>query len=155
MELLSSEKIKKIQDKSSRNFVIFCFICVLFLVAYVFSFTFDSLIISILCGVVGVIVSLIFYYAFVFEGLKLVKLFKDVKQGILQKETYVFVGNDIFTEHDGLRLNSINVTYVDEGETFERTLYFVSALEYPTLSEGQTFVAHTFRNIITEITINN
>ena len=155
MQILSGEKIKKIENKSSRNLLIFCFICVFFLVAYAFSFTLDNLLISILTGVIGVIVSLIFYYTFVFEGLKLVKLFKDVKQGITQEETYTFISNDIFTEHDGLRLNSINVTYVDEGEIYERTLYFICALEKPELKVGQTFVAQTFRNIITEININD
>lgn len=155
MELLSGETVKKIENKLSRNLVVFCFICVLFLVAYAFSFTLDNLIISILCGVIGVIVSLIFYYAFVFEHLKLVSFFKDVKQGITQEETYTFVSNDIFTEHDGLRLNSINVTYIDEDETFERTLYFICALEFPQLKEGQTFVARTFRNTITEINIKD
>ena len=155
MQLLSSEKIKKIENKTSRNLIIFIAICALFIALYAFSFTFDSLLISILTGVAGVIVCLVLYYSAVYENLKLVKLFKDVKEGIFQEETYTFVSNDIFTEHDGLRLNSISVTYIENDATFERTLYFVCALDKPALKEGQTFVARTFRNIIIEITINN
>ncbi len=155
MQLLPSDKIKKIENATMRNLMIFIFICIAFALLYAFSFTLDNLLISIACGVIGVIISLVFYYALVHENLKLVKLFKDVHQGISQEETYTFVCGDLFTEHNGLRLNSINTTYVDEGEIFERTLYFVTALDKPTLKEGQTFVARTFRNIIIEITLND
>ena len=155
MQLLSNEKIKKIEGKASRNLILFIVVCALFIALYAFSFAFDSLVLSICSGIIGVIICLVLYYALVYENLKLIKLFKDIKQGILQEETYTFISNDIFTEHDGLRLNSINTTYFEEGETFERTLYFVCALDMPELKEGQTFVAHTFRNIITEISINN
>lgn len=155
MQLLSGEKIKKIENKSSRNLIIFIAICALFITLYAFSFTLDNLLISIAVGVIGVIVCLVFYYSAVYEHLKLVKLFKDVNEGIFQEETYTFVSNDIFTEHDGLRLNSISVTYIENDETFERTLYFVSTLDKPELKAGQTFVARTFRNIIIEITLND
>ena len=155
MQLLSVERVKKIEDKQARNLLILIFMCVLFAAIYGFSFTLDNLIISIAIGVAGVTLCLVFYYACVYESAKLVRLFKDIRQGISQEETYTFVNNDIFTEHNGVRLNSINTTYSDAGEIFERTLYFVTVLEYPSLKEGQVFTAHTFRNIIIEININD
>lgn len=151
MEIIKKDEFKRLSAKHSRNLLIFIFVVLAFTSAYIYSFTFDNLFISLAVGIVGVICCVLFYFAFLFEIGKLLKLYKDINDGIFQEESYIFLSEDIATEHDGVRLNSINVLLFEDGQQFEKTLYFITALDVPKLETNQSFTAKTFRNIIIEI----
>ena len=104
-----------------------------------------------LIGIFAVIISVFYYYGLIFDKNKLLKLYNGVLEGITQKDTYTFKKADDFTEHDGVRLLRLICTFEDDGEVFERTLYFISDIPYPHLEEGQKIQVETHRNIIINI----
>ena len=151
MNLLNESFFNDLSKKKSICLAIFFILCIVFLGLYVFSFYFNILWIPMIIGISSVIVLVLFYYGLIFDKSKLLKFYKSVHTGITQEDTYLFKSTDDFTEHDGLRLLRLICTFDSDGETFERTLYFLRDLEYPTLKEGQQIKVRTHQNIIVNI----
>ncbi len=151
MNLLKEDFFEKLRKKRNMLMIIFIILALVFLTAYIFSFYINILWVSILTGVLSVIILVLFYYGLIFDKNKLLKLFKNVNSGIYQEDTYFFKKFDDYTEHDGVRLLRVICTFNDENEVFERTLYFLCALPYPDLTEGQKIKVKTHQNIIINI----
>ena len=155
MNLFPEEFFKKI--RRSRNILLGIFIAlsIIFCGLYIASFFSGNLYVSLATGISAVIVLVLFFYGLVYEKNKLIKLQKSLNKGITQNDTYTFESFDDFTEHDGVKLLRLLCSFSDEGETFERTLYFLCALPYPQLHQGQTISVKTHQNIIVNIDIKD
>jgi len=151
MDLLDKGYFLTLEKKLTVKTVIFLIICVLCLVGYIYSFTFGLLYASMLAGVAGVIICILYYYLAIFEIKHLVKLNRNIAMGISQEDTFVFEKLDGETEYDGVRLTRLLTSYTGDDELFERTLYFISALPHPTLEVKQKITVRTYRNIIIEM----
>ncbi len=151
MNLFNEDFFVKLKKKKSTLVLIFIALCILFTTLYVLSFLTNQLYISIITGAVSVIVLVLFYYGLIFDKAKLIKLYKNINQGICQEESYTFNEFDGPTEHDGVKLIRLMCSFTDENEIFERTLYFVEELPHPTLKKGQTIKVKTYQNIILNI----
>lgn len=153
MNLIKEDFFDNLRKKRNFFLIIFFALCVVFLGAYVLSFYLNILWVSILTGIFAVIVLVLFYYGLIFDKSKLLKLYKNINSGIFQEDTYYFKKTDDFTEHDGVQLLRLICTFEDEGEVFERTLYFICAQGYPTLTEGQKIKVKAHQNIIIDIEV--
>lgn len=151
MNLLNKNFFDELRKKRNIFLILFFILFIIFTCLYVFTFFLNTLWISITTGIIEVVFLVLFYYGTVFEKNKLLKLYKSISTGITQEDTYFFKRTDDFTEHDGVRLLRLICTFEDDSEVFERTLYFLSALEYPTLEEGQKIKVRTHQNIIVNI----
>ena len=151
MSLLEKDFFDNLRKKRNNFLILFIAVIVVFLAAYVFSFYLNVLWVSILIGIFAVIISVLYHYSLIYDKNKLLKFYDSVLNGITQKDTYTFKKTDDLTEHDGVRLLRLICTFEDDGEVFERTLYFLSDLPHPTLKEGQKIKVETHRNIIINI----
>ncbi len=151
MTLINKDFFIELRKKRNKLLALFIALTVLFLIAYISSFYFNILWISMFIGIFAVIISVLYYYTLIYDKNKLLKFYNDVLNGITQKDTYVFKKTDELTEHDGVRLLRLICTFEDDGEVFERTLYFLSDIPHPTLIEGQKIQVETHRNIIINI----
>ncbi len=151
MNLLKEDFFENLTKKRNTLLIVFCVLTLVLLAAYVLSFYINILWVSILVGIVAVVFLVLFYYGLIFDKNKLIKLYKNINSGIYQEDTYLFKSFDDLTEHDGVRLIRVICTFNDENEVFERTLYFLSDLPYPSLEEGQQIKVKTHQNIIINI----
>ncbi|MBE7092365.1 MAG: hypothetical protein E7365_04225 [Clostridiales bacterium] len=148
MNLLDNEFITKTKKQRNINLILFFLLLTLFFICYIFSFYTNNLIISLIVGIVGIIALVLFYYGLIFDKSKLLKLHKNINNGIFQEDTYIFKRYDDETEHDGVCLLRVICSFTDENEEFERTLYFLKAVSHPDLTEGQKIKVKTYQNII-------
>ena len=153
MDLIVDGFFDSLKKKRRIYLLVYALLTLAFTFAYVFSFRFNVLYAPLLIGASGVITLVLFYYGLIFDKSKLIKLNKNMSVGIRQNDTYRFSSLDGDTEHDGIRLVRLLCTFEDEGEAFERTLYFLKDLPYPTLSEGQEIRVETYQNIILRIDV--
>ena len=151
MNLLDKDFFYKLRNKRNSFLIVFVILTIIFTIAYVMSFMFNNLWLSIGLGVISVIVLVLFFYTLIFDKNKLLKFYRDVMNGITQEDIYTFTKIDGETEHDGVCLLRLICTFDDDGETFERTLYFLCDLPHPTLESGQKIKVKTHRNIIINI----
>ena len=96
-----------------------------------------------------------FYFLTVFEPQKLLKLYRNIRKGITQEDTYRFEADEEDTEHDGVRLHRIRASFNDNDQTFDRTLYFIAALPHPPLTPGTQITVKTYQNIILDIEVKD
>jgi len=155
MNLFSDVFFKETEKKRNRLLAVFIVLCILCAALYTGSFFFGNLYISLAVGICSVVFLVLFFYGLIYEKNKLLKLNKSLISGITQSNTYTFERLDGFTEHDGVKLLRLICSFTDEGEVFERTLYFLCALPYPELKQGQQLTVTTHRNIIVNIDIKD
>ncbi len=148
MNLLQKNFFEHLRKKRNIFLCVFIIFSVALLALYIYSFTFNKLWITMLIGISSVIFLVLFYYGAIFDKNKLLKFYNSVFLGITQDDSYVFEKTDDVTEHDGVRLLRLLCTFEDDGEVFNRTLYFLSDLPYPELKEGSVIKVKTHRNII-------
>ncbi len=151
MNLINKDFFANKEKKMSFKVIILLIIITVFLVAYIYSFKANVFWISLLIGVAGVSAALVYYYLVIFQDKKLLKLYKNISSGIFQEDEYTFDCFEELTEHDGVMLRRVRAVFVSDGQTFERTLYFLHALPYPKLQKGQKIHVRTYQNIITYI----
>jgi hypothetical protein len=151
MNLLDEQFFHNLKKKKNTATCIFIILCLLFTTAYVLSFFSNLLYVSVLTGIIAVVILVLFYYALVFDKVKLLKLYKNINSGIYQEDSFVFNEYDGPTEHDGVKLIRLTCTFTEDNETFDRTLYFIEAVPSPTLEKGQIIKVKTYQNIILNI----
>ena len=151
MNLLNEVFFDELRTKRNVFLILFLILFIVFTAIYIFTFFLNTLWISLVAGIIEVIVLVLFYYGTIFDKIKLLKLYRNILTGITQEDSYFFKKTDDFTVHDGVRLLRLICTFKDDGEIFERTLYFLSDLEHPTLKEGQKIKVRTHQNIIVNI----
>lgn len=151
MNLLDNDFFIKLKKKRNINLIVFFIITIFFCCAYVLSFYSNNLLISIAVGIASVVLLVLYYYGFIFDKIKLIKLYKNILNGITQEDSYTFKKFDDETEHDGVKLLRVICSFTDDNEEFERTLYFLKALPYPELSQGKKIKVKTYQNIILDI----
>lgn len=151
MNLLNKDFFKKLKKQRGINLTIFFALLVLFIACYALSFYTDLLAVSLAVGIIEVIVLVLFYYGAIFDKNKLLKLYKNINQGITQEDAYTFKKYDDETEHDGVKLIRLICSFTDEGEEYQRTLYFLQALPHPKLEENHIIKVKTYQNIILNI----
>lgn len=155
MNLLNVSFFQKTQKKYTIFTVLFFILCCLCAIGYGFSFLSGNLYISIAAGIAAVTICVFFYYLTIFEAQKLLKLYRNIRNGITQEDTYRFEIDEEDTEHDGVRLHRIQASFHDADQTFDRTLYFIAALPRPTLTPGMQITVKTYQNIILDIEIKD
>lgn len=151
MNLLQEDFFISLRKKRNILLIVFIFCVIVLASTYFYSFTFNTLWIPLLIGIASVIFLVLFYYGAIYDKSKLLKFQKSVLTGITQEDSYTFERTDDITEHDGIRLLRLLCTFVDDGETFNRTLYFLADLPHPELIEGSVIKVKTHRNIIINI----
>ncbi|GEM_PF-2569586 len=155
MNLLDASFFQKTQKKHTFFTVLFFVLCCLCAVGYGFSFLSGNLYISIAAGIASVTICVLFYFLTVFEPQKLLKLYRNIRKGITQEDTYRFEADEEDTEHDGVRLHRIRASFNDNDQTFDRTLYFIAALPHPPLTPGTQITVKTYQNIILDIEVKD
>ncbi len=151
MNLLDKNFFEKLKKQRNRNLIIFFILFVIFVACYAVSFYSNLLAVSLSVGIIEVIILVLYYYGAIFDKNKLLKLYKNINQGIAQEDTYTFKKFDDETEHDGVKLIRLICSFTDENEEFDRTLYFLQAIPYPELKENQSITVKTYQNIIINI----
>lgn len=151
MNLLDEKFFKKLKKQRNRNLVIFLVLSVFFIAFYIVSFYYNLLAVSLSVGIIEVIILVLFYYGTIFDKSKLLKLYKNINRGITQEDSYIFKKYDDETEHDGVKLIRLVCSFTDDGEEFERTLYFLQDLPHPALEKNQSMKVKTYQNIILNI----
>ncbi len=155
MNLLDVSFFQLTNKKHTLFLTLFFILCVISAAGYGFSFLSGNVYISLACGIAAVTICILFYYLTVFEKQKLLKLYKNIHRGITQEDTYIFDSTDGETEHDGVRLQRLRVSFKDDGQFFDRTLYFIEALPHPKLTPGQQIHVKTYQNIILDIMVKD
>ncbi len=151
MNLLDEQFFIKLKKQRNVNLIIFTVLSIIFIIGYALSFLTNLLAVSLTVGIIGITALVLFYCGFILDKNKLLKLYKNINEGICQEDTYTFKRFDDETEHDGVKLIRLICSFTDENEEFERTLYFLTALKYPQLKENQTIKVKTHQNIIINI----
>lgn len=151
MNLLDEQFFIKLKKQRNVYLTIFFVLALIFVIGYVLSFLTNILAISLAVGIIGVIGLVLFYCGLILDKNKLLKLYKNINMGITQEDEYTFKRFDDETEHDGVKLIRLICSFTDENEEFERTLYFLTALNYPELKENQFIKVKTHQNIIINI----
>ncbi len=155
MNLISEAYFEKLKKSRSILLLIFFVLLAVCLGLYYFSFYSNSLYVSLFAGIASVILLALFFYGFIFEKSKLLKLYAGISSGIYQEDTYFFKKLDGLTEHDGVKLMRVICCFYEESEEFDRTLYFLSCLPYPELKDNQMITVKTYQNIILNIEIKD
>lgn len=151
MKLYAAEDIRKNRKKLTVSLIVFFAILAAALALYAYSFVSGVFWIPFVTGLAGAVVSILFYFLVVFEKAKLSHFFDSAARGITQTDTYRFESFDGLTEHDGVRLMSVKALFEDEGQTFDRSLYFLDVLPYPDLKKGDVITVTTHQNVIIEL----
>lgn len=151
MDLFSQTRIKQKHDRLAAARLLFYALCLLCAIGYGFSFLSDTLLLPMTVGIASALLLVFVYYALLYPAKKFVKLLDQMRTGLTQEESYVFLSADGETERDGVPLHRLNVRYTSETETFERTLYATADAPIPPLTEGQPFIGKTYQNILVEI----
>ncbi len=154
MNLIDDLFFMKLEKKHGALLISFFVLTAVCAACYVLSFYSAKLYVSLAVGIISVTACILFYYRFVFEKQRLLKLRKNIASGLSQEDTYVFDKLDGATEHDGVHLMRVRAFYPEGEGDYDRTLYFIEALPYPALENGQEFRVKTYRNIILDIEIN-
>lgn len=149
MKLINSKTVT--QSKKSTNVFTCGFILLILLMTavYIISFYSDKLYISVICGILAVILCSAYFFLFLFSKTKHNRLYREILNGLSQKDNFIFLGYDGETEENGVPLIRVNAEYTSEdGETYVRTLYLIVALPSPDLKANKEYVFTTHRNII-------
>lgn len=155
MNLISETYFEKLKKSRVILSIVFILLLIACGIAYYFSFFSNNLYISIATGVFSVILLALFFYGLIYEKSKLLKLYANISSGIYQQDTYFFKRFDELTEHDGVKLMRVICCFYEEGEEFDRTLYFLPYLPYPQLKENQMINVKTHQSIILNIEIKD
>lgn len=155
MNILDISFFEKTDKKFTLYLILFFILCLAAAVGYGLSFLSGNLYISLVVGIAAVTVCVLFYYIAVFKHQKRMKLYKNIRRGITQEDTFRFERFDGKTEHDGVGLIRLIASFEDDGQTFDRTLYFIEALPHPELKTGQKIAVKTYQNIILDISVKD
>lgn len=151
MNLLDKNFFLNLRNRRNTLLIVFIILAVILTATYILSFLLNNLWLSIGVGIMSVVVLVLFFYGLIFDKNKLLKFYSGLMNGITQEDIYTFIKTDDVTEHDGVRLLRLICSFEDDGEVFERTLYFLCDLPHPTLESGQKVKVKTHRNIIINI----